>query len=131
MADTVTTQIIQDGPKKSIIKFTNESDGTGESDVKKVDLTALAVKANKALATRCSIKRLTFTTKGMSVKLFWKATTSLLAFVLPADMGGEIYFGDAGIPNNGGAGITGDIHMTTVGHASGTAYSIIVEIEKS
>ena len=32
MADAVTTQIIQDGPKNAVIKFTNISDGTGEDE---------------------------------------------------------------------------------------------------
>jgi len=42
MADTVTSQTIQDGEKTAILKFTNESDGTGEASVKKVDVSALA-----------------------------------------------------------------------------------------
>ena len=41
MADTVTSQTIQDGERLAILKFTNESDGTGESSVKKVDVSAL------------------------------------------------------------------------------------------
>ena len=35
MADAVTSQTIQDGEKTAIMKFTNVSDGTGESAVKK------------------------------------------------------------------------------------------------
>ena len=31
MADTVTSQTIQDGERLAILKFTNESDGTGEA----------------------------------------------------------------------------------------------------
>jgi hypothetical protein len=42
MADAVTSQTIQDGEKTAIVKFTNVSDGTGESAVKKVDVSALA-----------------------------------------------------------------------------------------
>mgnify|MGYP003313126533 CR=1 FL=1 len=38
MADTVTSQTIVNGPSKLIMKFTNTSDGTGESAVKKVDV---------------------------------------------------------------------------------------------
>ena len=41
MADAVTSQTIFDGDKKVIQKFTNISDGTGESEVKKVDVSAL------------------------------------------------------------------------------------------
>ena len=33
MADTVASQIIEDGPKYAVMKFTNLSDGTGESAV--------------------------------------------------------------------------------------------------
>lgn len=35
MADAVTSQTIQDGQRIAILKFTNASDGTGESAVKK------------------------------------------------------------------------------------------------
>ncbi len=42
MADTVTSQTIQDGERVAILKFTNESDGTGEASVKKVAVSALA-----------------------------------------------------------------------------------------
>ena len=41
MADAVTSQTIFDGDKKVIQKFTNISDGTGESEVKKVDVSAM------------------------------------------------------------------------------------------
>ncbi len=36
MADLVTSQTIQDGAKVAILKFTNVSDGTGESGVVKL-----------------------------------------------------------------------------------------------
>ena len=38
MADAVTSQTIQDGERKAILKFTNISDGTGESAVTKIDV---------------------------------------------------------------------------------------------
>ena len=40
MADAVTSQTIEDNPHKLVMKFTNTSDGTGESAVKKVDVSA-------------------------------------------------------------------------------------------
>lgn len=42
MADAVTTQTIQDGPSTAIFRFTNVSDGTGESAVAKIDVSALS-----------------------------------------------------------------------------------------
>ena len=41
MADAVTSQIIFDGTRTAVMKFTNISDGTGESAVLKVDVSAL------------------------------------------------------------------------------------------
>ena len=41
MADTVTSQTIQDDNRKAVLKFTNISDGTGESAVTKIDVSAL------------------------------------------------------------------------------------------
>ena len=42
MADAVTSQTLIDGQKTAIFKFTNISDGSGESAVKKVDVSALS-----------------------------------------------------------------------------------------
>ena len=41
MADAVTTQVLQDGERLYIAKFTNISDGTGETKVTKVDVSGL------------------------------------------------------------------------------------------
>ena len=38
MADAVTSQTLIDGPAHTVMKFTNISDGTGESAVTKVDV---------------------------------------------------------------------------------------------
>ena len=48
MADAVATQIIIDGDRNVVQKFTNVSDGTGESAVVKVDVSALAANSPKA-----------------------------------------------------------------------------------
>ena len=42
MADAVTTQTLADGDRIAIMKFTNISDGSGESAVTKVDVSSLA-----------------------------------------------------------------------------------------
>ena len=41
MADAVTSQTLSDGGKTAVVKLTNISDGTGESSVAKVDVSAL------------------------------------------------------------------------------------------
>ena len=42
MADAVTSQTLVDGHQTAVFKFTNISDGTGESEVVKVDVSALS-----------------------------------------------------------------------------------------
>ena len=132
MADTITSQTIQDGGKTAVLKFTNESDGTGEASVKKVDVSALAADANGNACTSVSISRIYWATRGMGVDIEFDATTNVLAIPLPADSTGDEYSDLlTGIPNNAGSGVTGDIDFTTVGHSSGDAYSIILVLNKN
>lgn len=126
MADSVTSQILFDGTKKAIIKFTNISDGSGESAVVKVDVSALV-----DAPTKVKITKIWYTVSGMAVQMLWDATTDVLAFALGADQTGFLDFTSfGGIQNNAGTGITGDLLFTTVGHSSGDSYSIILEVQK-
>jgi len=36
-----------------------------------------------------------------------------------------------GLKNNAGTGVTGDIMLTTVGHSSGDAYTVILKMTKN
>jgi hypothetical protein len=127
MADTVTSQTLVDGVKTSIIKFTNVSDGTGESTVKKVDVSALS-----PAATTAKIMRAWFTTDGMSVDILFDATANVLAFTCPSTELGYLDFRSfGGIQNNAGAGVTGDILFTTRDHTAADTYSIILEVGKT
>tara|TARA_Y100001973_G_C5166482_1_gene316491 strand:- start:859 stop:1266 length:408 start_codon:yes stop_codon:yes gene_type:complete len=131
MADAVTSQIIQDGERNVVMKFTNVSDGTGESAVAKVDVSALS--ANKA-GTACSevrVMRVSHAVVGMSVQLFFNATSNVLLMELAESSNGHMDFKDfGGIPNNAGSGKNGDILFTTKGHSSGDTYSIVLEMVK-
>ena len=132
MADTVTSQTIQDGERVAVLKFTNESDGTGESSVKKVDVSALTTNSAGESCTSVSIARIYWACVGMRVNIEFDATTNVLAMPLPADSTGDEYYDlFSGIPNNAGSGVTGDIDFTTVGHSSGDAYSIILVLNKN
>jgi len=132
MADTVTSQTIQDGERVAVLKFTNESDGTGESSVKKVDVSALTTNSKGESCTSVSIARIYWACVGMRVNIEFDASTNVLAIPLPADSTGDEYYDlFSGIPNNAGSGVTGDIDFTTVGHSSGDAYSIILVLNKN
>lgn len=131
MADAVTSQTIQDGERTAVLRFTNVSDGTGESAVKKVDVSALATNSRGVTCTEVSIQRIYWATVGMSVKLDFDATSNVLAIGLPADSTGDEYYDNfTAIPNNAGGGKTGDIDFTTTGHSSGDNYMIILELIK-
>lgn len=126
MADAVGSQTLLDGGRNVVMKFTNVSDGTGEAAVTKVDVSALA-----AAPPEVRIERIHYSTGGMSVQVLWDADTDVLAFVLPADGYGCFDFSHfGGLENNAGAGKTGDIKFTTVGHTAGDTYSIVLEMAK-
>lgn len=126
MADAVTSQILVDGARNAVIKFTNVSDGTGESAVTKVDVSALT-----GAPTAVRVDRIVFSTTGMGVNMLWDATTDVLLMALPADRSDDIDLCDiGGIQNNAGAGVTGDIQFTTVGHTAGDTYTIILHMKK-
>lgn len=130
MADTVATQVLADGLSQAVMKFINVSDGTGESAVLKVDVSALAANQNGQACTGVTIRRIHAAVNGMSVNILWDATTDVSAFVVAPG----IYSFDlstAPLWNNAGAGKTGDVLFTTVGAASGDTYSIILEMIKT
>ena len=132
MADVVTSQTIQDGSRKAVLKFTNASDGTGESAVTKVDVSALSSNAAGESCSSVQINKIWWQCTGMSVKIDFDATTNVLAIGLSEDSNGYHDYSDfSGIPNNAGSGKTGDIAFTTVGHSSGDTYMIILELIKA
>ena len=131
MADAVASQTIQDGERTAIMRFTNVSDGSGESAVKKVDVSALAANSAGQACTEVHIQRIYWMTVGMSLKMDFDASTNVLLTHIPADATGDEYYDNfTAIPNNAGSGKTGDIDFTTVGHSSGDSYMIILEMIK-
>ena len=131
MADAVTSQTIQDGERKAVLKFTNASDGGGESAVKKVDVSALAANSAGDTCTGVTINKIWWQCTGMSVKIEFDATSNVLAVGLSEDSTGHHDYSDfSGIPNNAGSGVTGDLDFTTVGAGAGDTYMIVLELIK-
>jgi hypothetical protein len=133
MADAVTSTTIQDGNRIAVIQLTNTSDGTGESAVTKVDVSALSANtANGQACTGVKLGRIVYSTFGMSVKLLWHATTNTICWDLNSDYTtDEDFTGFGGIQNTAAAsGKTGDIKLTTTGHSSGDSYVIVLTLIK-
>lgn len=130
MADAVSSQLLADGLSQAVMKFINVSDGTGESAVLKVDVSALAVNQNGQACTGVTIRRIHASVNGMSVNILWDADTDVSAFVVAPG----VYSFDlstAPLWNNAGTGKTGDVLFTTIGASSGDTYSIILEMIKT
>ena len=132
MADAVTTTTIQDGDRIAVIQLTNTSDGTGESAVTKIDVSALQPNSSGGkVCTGVKLGRIVYSTFGMSVKLLWDATTDTICWDLNADYTtDEDFTGFGGIQNTAGTGKTGDINLTTTGHTSGDSYVIVLTLIK-
>ena len=130
MADTVATQILFQGGKQLIMKFTNASDGTGETTVKKVDVTTLATyQGNACVAVQ--IDRIYALTHGMEVRLLWEATANGTIMTVPQNIMQTMDFNDfGGLDNNTTTGKTGNILFTTLDASSGDSYTIILVMRK-
>ena len=124
MADAVTSQTLVDGERNVVMKFTNISDGTGESAVMKVDVSTLA-----GTPAGVRIDRIDYDISGMAVNILWDATSDVTCIVL-AGHGTLDWCDVGGLQNNAGAGKTGDILFTTIGHSANDTYSIVLHMRK-
>tara|TARA_R110000868_G_scaffold333250_1_gene594075 strand:+ start:995 stop:1387 length:393 start_codon:yes stop_codon:yes gene_type:complete len=127
MANTVTTQTILDGDRNLVLLLTGVLDTSDEARVIKVDVSSFV-----PAPTRIRVDRIRHSISGqLSVILDWDASTPVRFAALTGQ--GEVdarKFG--GLQDNGGAGRTGDIYLTTVGWASGSqTYTIVLEMTKT
>lgn len=131
MADAVTSQTLVDGTQRAVFKFTNISDGTGESGAVKIDVSALNSYQGEP-CTGVSIQKIDVITSGMGLNMLWDATTDVVALTFgEADFVSLDFSRFGGITNNAGAGKTGDLLFTTVGATNGDRYTVVIEVLKS
>ena len=132
MADAVTSQTILDGERLFIAKFTNISDGTGETAVLKIDVSTLARNSFNLACNGVKLNKIYATTHGMEVRILWDATTDVFAWMVPQNTN---YLMDlssfGGIPNNASTGVTGDVLFTTSDASAGDMYTIVLECIKT
>jgi hypothetical protein len=124
MADAVLVKKLRDANGEYAFLFGNASDGTGESAVQKVDISAL-----DGAPTRVVITKLKWSCDGMQVKILFDHTTDDLVAILSGrgELDGD---SDAPIKDPASAGDTGDILFTTAGHTAGDGYTVYMECEK-
>ncbi len=128
MADTVSSQTILDGERLFIGKFTNISDGTGETAVIKIDVSTLNPNAFGFACNGIKINKIWGAVHGMNVRILFDATADTFAWMIPQNTNYLMDFSTfGGIPSNAGAGVTGDVSFTTLDASNGDMYSIIIE----
>jgi hypothetical protein len=118
MANTVTKQKIADNERNAIVHVWLASDGAaGElTDEVVVDVSDLSGSPSSV-----EVVRMESTLTGFSATLEWDATTDVPFLQIPADTLVQSDWRDfGGLQNNAGAGVTGDIVLTTAGFSAAT-----------
>jgi hypothetical protein len=127
MAATATQQILHNGSRNLVLKYTIGGTTGDTTAGVLVDASALGVDSNiRLVGVESSLT-------GFSCNLLWDATANVSLVELPSD---ENYSADfssfGGIDNNAGSGVTGDVLFTTTGYtASGDGGSIVLKFKKT
>ena len=125
MADAVTTNVIFEGDRHYLVQFSNESDGTGETTVAKVDASALTPAPDYL-----TIEEIEYQVQGFNyLTILFNATANDEAVVLSGN--GYIDYRDGGgLANPKSTGYNGDILFTTDGGADGSMYNVVMKLKK-
>jgi hypothetical protein len=132
MADSVTSQTLLDGERLAIMKFTNISDGTGETAVTKVNVSTLTASNSGKTCTGVTVIKIMSVCHGMEVRMYWDASTDVPFFLSTVNTNYENDFSNfGGITNNAGTGKNGNIVFSTSDASSGDTYTVVLEMVKS
>ena len=128
MADTVSSLTIADtSGVKFTTKLTNFSDGTGETDVKKVDASELTFMTEDGNRTISKLYWSINTSDSKSgVELIWDGSTNATAVFLSGQGFWDLRTDGNEISNNASSP-TGDVLLSTKNFASGDNYTIIAK----
>lgn len=129
MGDTVFTRTIHDGSRNLVVQMLCKSDGTGESNVKKVDISSFTGTNGEAL-TGVTVKTIQYNVKGGLVTLSFDATTDQVIARLSGS-GFKDYAPEGGVTGTqSAAGWVGDILLTSDDMAADDGYDITLEMIK-
>lgn len=127
MADTVTTKTIFNSPKKLVVHITSLSDGTGESNVVKVDKSTFTG-LNGSEPSKLVVEKIVYDVSSMRVLLTWDQTSDETIAVLQGE--GKLCWKKSGGNIGANTGGTGDILLTTANQAVGDGYDITLYLRK-
>jgi hypothetical protein len=121
-----------DGERLAIMKFTNISDGTGETAVTKVTASSLAASGSGKACSGVIVNKITSVCHGMEVRMYWDASTDVPFFMTTVNTNYENDFSKiGGITNNSGTGKNGNILFSTADASSGDTYTVVLEMIKT
>jgi len=130
MANTITKQTIVDGSKWLIVKIHIEGDGSGEE----TNTVLIDASTYNPAFTNESLSVIHANLSGFTCDLLWDATANVPITNVPDY---EVHLScdemkalGGGIPNNAGAGKTGDILLTTIGLGANDHGTITLKIKK-
>jgi hypothetical protein len=143
VASVVTSQLLHNGPRRVVYKFTLFGD-TDETAVTKVDATAtgplgVVVQGQTFYpGTNLKIVDLVYDVHNLILRIQWDATADLDAFICSGAGAGPFWFlddraGFQGLVNPMTAGATGSINFTTVGAGAGaemSSYTVLMYLTK-
>jgi hypothetical protein len=141
LADVVTSRLLENGPRRVVYKFTNVSDGTGETGVVKVDATSSGplgvVQQGQTIypGVHLKIVDMAYDVRAMALRMQWEASSAVDIWIASGDGAGPFAFLDSragfgGLSNPNTAGATGSILFTTVVAALNSSYSIVLSLVK-
>lgn len=125
MANSVNTQLIQDGPRNVVIKVEGILDTSDYASTVLVNPSTLGGMDNTGLvkALGLIVDRIQYAVEdGLELRLAWDATTPTRMVELTG-RGTEKFERFGGLTNNSGAGRTGNILLSTEGWNVGKIYS--------
>lgn len=129
MADTVDTIVMFNTPKYYVVRLTNRSDATGETNVVKVDKSTLTGLLGRE-PDRLVIEEIQWNIQGFSsVQLNFDAATDDEGAILTG-VGYRDYSAFGGLKDPKSATNVGDILLTTYGAAANATYDIMLVVRK-
>ena len=128
MADVVTSQTLVDtSGTKTVMKFTNMCDGSGETLVTKMDASALTFMTEDA---ERKIAKIWWSVNAISkkacVELLWDGVTNATGILMSGQGYWDLRTAGNSIPNNATTP-TGDVLLSTRDFVVGDNYTILVE----
>lgn len=124
----ITTQILEDGERNVTWKVIGTGAVGGESATLDISTLAPIDTARGLAAQRLKLKCLWFNAQG-EVSIDWDATANVLAWMFGPGLAQDFNFHSfGGIPNNAGAGRTGNVIVSTA--ADNVSFAAILHFTK-